>query len=281
MNYTKNIKLTFLVAFLTFTYFSTNAQNSYFGFNVGYGIPTKSNKGEWANISSTSEASTLESANIGYGGGLNLAAKFGFGLSEFVAIEVNANYLSGNASTITFSDITPDYSSVQTTTSSSNMFQISPSIVFGSSNNEAVINPYTRFGFTTGFGSIAQTYEIEQIDNLNRNNRIVTSTLNGGMAFGVNAALGANFKLNEKMYLFGEFNLLSLSYAPKKETITAFNINDVDLLPDLPTSAKEIEFYKEVTIDSNDPEDKPRKELAYDRNYSSLGLNFGIKVNLN
>lgn len=293
MNYKKNILLTFLAAFLIFTYLPTNAQNTYFGINVGYGIPTESSTNGAYNISATPLGHTYERINTGYGGGFNLGAKFGFSINEFFAFEVGANYLLGNTSTITQKYDYPNQSTgITTITASSNMLQISPSIIFSLNNTEAFINPYTRFGITAGFGSIIQNIQWEEtfytpVIFVGSGENTITSKFNGGVALGINAALGANFKIHDRISIFGELNLLSQSYAPKKRTVTKYISNDVDILPDLTTYERETEYYESITTltsnnfgTPNQFDEEPSKELAITARYSSLGLNIGVKVYL-
>lgn len=285
MIYNKKIRLPLLVAFLMLNYFSTNAQKSYVGLSVGYGFSTKSGTGNYAStISSTTEAITTENGNIGYGGGLNINAKYGFSINDFIDFEIGVNYLFGKSSTVMNKYIFPNFASDFTSTSSSNMLQISPSILLSPNNADASINPYMRFGITAGFGSIVQTIETESTNFLSQETSSGSTTLklSGGIALGVNAALGASFKLNEKIALFGEFNLLKLSYAPKREIVTEHTLNGFDALSDLTTSMRETEFYDEITINNtNQSADEPSKRLISYRNFGSLGLSFGVQFSFN
>jgi hypothetical protein len=55
----------------------------------------------------------------------------------------------------------------------------------------------------------------------------------------------------------------------------------MDQLPNLTTSDKEVEFVTEINSDGDFDENKPDQALIMNLPYSSIGVNFGVRFDLN
>lgn len=139
------------------------------------------------------------------------------------------------------------------------------------------INPYAKFGLVIGTGAVTMDYE----DNDDGDVEVRKMKLNGGVAFGINAAIGAIFELSESISLFGELNAINMSYAPKKGEITEATYNGTDFLPHMTTYDKEVEFVDEVTYNYNSPppDSQPSQQLKQKYPFGSFGINVGVVFN--
>ena len=104
--------------------------------------------------------------------------------------------------------------------------------------------------------------------------------MNGGIAFGCTSTLGMNYNIGKHISLFGEVNLISMSYSPKKGTIIEYTENGKNELNELTTSEKEVNFVEEFDYSSDDNESdyKPTTMLQYKFPFSSIGFNLGVKI---
>lgn len=253
--------------------FSSNlfAQKTYVDFHAGYGLGINAqnlNYFDFYNITESPNATTYEQVDVSLGKGLNLGGSFGYMFNEQMGLELGVSYLFGDASKAKHTEVdgATEY------TLSSRMLRFNPSFVIAS--NFEKINPYAKFGFIMGFGSVMY----ETVDNDNGDIEVEKLKLNGGMALGLTSALGLRYNLNDKMAVYGEFNMINLSYAPTTGEVTEATSNGVNELPDMTTREKEIEFVDSYTGDS--PDAQPRKELKQSLPFGSFGLNIGLRINL-
>ena len=106
--------------------------------------------------------------------------------------------------------------------------------------------------------------------------------LSGGMAFGLSSGVGVMLNRSDKMSFFGEINMVNLSYAPTKGKTTEAFYNEVNVLPYMTISEKEIEFVDSYTYNSSNAQTvlEPRKELKQKFPFGSFGVNVGLRINL-
>lgn len=247
-------------------------QGTYVNINAGYGAKMSSQTlDNFYNSTSTSNSETSEQVYVSLGKGLNFGGAFGYMFNENIGAELGFSYLLGGKSTSK-----DDYNGDKTDyTLSSNMLKINPSVVlsFGLDG----VNPYTKFGFVIGMGSINMEYE----ENDNGDIYKMKSKMHGGLAMGLNAAIGANYALSGNMSLFGEINMINMSYAPTKDELTEATYNGADQLPDMSIKDKETEYVDKYTYSDNNPppDSEPSKDLKQKFPFGSFGLNFGLRIN--
>jgi len=266
---------TLLIVFVI-SLFANNlyAQEAYLSINAGYGFNTSSqNLNDYFKFKNTTKittSTTYEQVNLSLGKGLNVAAAYGYMFNDNVGTELGVSYLLGGKSHAKDQNIsgTTDY------TLSAKMLRINPSIVIASDFRD--INAYAKMGLLIGLGSVI--YETNT--NNNGDIKIVKLKLNGGLAFGLNAGVGALFNLNKNMSLFGEINMVNMSYAPTKGEITKSTLNGFDQLPSMSKQNKEIEFVDSYTDDPNNPStfSEPSKELKQKLPFGSVGISIGLRI---
>lgn len=269
----KNLK--FLSAVFVFALFTSNlfAQGAYVNVGVGYGFSTASgNLEDFYNYSSSSNSSTREQVCVSLGKGLNVGGTFGYMFNKNIGAELGISYLLGGKS-----EAKDDWSGGSAAyTLSSKMLRFSPSMII-SAGLEGV-NPYARFGLIIGSGKVI--YEYDESDDGDK--MIAKMEMNGGLAIGLNAGVGALFSISDKMSFFGEITMVNMSYAPKKGEITEATYNGTDILSDMTTNEKETDFVDSYTYSyTNPPSDsEPSKELKQNLPFGSIGVNVGLRINL-
>ncbi len=266
------LKMVLVSLLITVGSLSAKSQGAYVSANLGYGFPMSSQAVEgYTNVSSGNNSTTQEQIFLSFGKGLNFGGTFGYMFNKNVGAELGISYLMGGKT-----KATDDYSGGKTDYSfSGKMLRFVPSIVVTAGSDG--MNPYARFGFVIGKASLKQKFE----DNDDGDKTIGTLKYSGGMSFGVNAAVGVLFGLNDKMSFFAELNTVNMSYSPKNAEYTELTYNGKDMLPDLPTYMKEVEYVDEITSDSSTPpESEPTKQLKTKMPFGSIGINFGIVFKL-
>lgn len=252
------------------------AQGAYLNINAGYGLNMSSQNLDYLDFYNSTSGSnssyTVEQVNVSLGKGLIIGGTLGYMLNKNIAAELGISYLSGGKSQAkdTYSGGRTDY------TLSSKTLRINPTIVIYSGFEK--INPYAKFGFIIGSGSIM--YEYNDYDD--GDIELTKMKFNGGLAFGANAGVGALFSLNDNMSFFGEINMVNLSYAPTEGEVTEASYNGVDELPEMTTREKRMEFVDSYTYNSSSqPSDsQPNKELKQKLPFGSFGISFGLRINI-
>lgn len=271
------------VALLMFISLFSIAAYSQFYINVGggynLGIATQS---LLANYESTNDIEKIENVKTSLGKGLNFGLNLGYMFNGNIGIDLQCSYLLGDETTgesednFTFFDI--NYYDFEKISIKSQMFRVNPSIIIASGFEK--LDPYAKFGVILGFGSINLNYLDEEYENNQLEDKeVVKWKMDGGMAFGISSALGLMYHISDLISVYGELDLVGMSYAPIKGVMTEYTVNGSDQLPNLTTDDKEIDFVDDITYDYNNPPSsaEPSKELKNYLPYSSIGLNIGVR----
>jgi hypothetical protein len=279
----------FSIVLSTYTY----AQGIYIEGGLGYGFPISSNTDMLYNYSSTttndldngmfSFSSSEEIVKLNLGKGFNFAAAFGYMFNDYIGAEVQVSYLAGgktNAEDV-YKDITIQNGMTTSTTEtyrttySSSMFRITPSLVV--QGDLGKFNPYAKLGMLFGIGSTM----LQQDANVVGSKSALEAQLNGGLAFGVNSRLGFLYSPGGSVSYFVEAQIIAMNYCPTKGEIKKYTLNGDDILGDLSTSEREVEFVDSISSTDffQDP-DKPSQSLKMALPFSSVGVNIGVRFNL-
>jgi hypothetical protein len=256
---------------------SVNAQNYYFHINTGYNhaFSTQNIYNDDLNIWFTNsdneeDSHTNETIFLSLGQGVNFGSAFGIMFSEYIGLELEFSYLLGMKAKA--ENITLDGNSKESIYS--RMFRIIPAVIVtpGLEN----VNPYAKFGLVFGIGSVF--YEIDGIGS--GFNYFKKTKLNGGIAVGLNSAIGVRFNFTNSIGMFVELNLVNMSYAPKKGEVVKAIFDDKDVLPDMTIRQKEIEFVDKLTsyYGVNPPMSQPQQMLKYKLPFSSIGAHVGLVI---
>jgi Outer membrane protein beta-barrel domain len=274
----KNLKISTLVMVIICTLFVNNLfaqKGAYINIYTGYGMSMSSqnlNYYEFYNHTGSYDSDLIEQINISLGKGLNFGGSFGYMFNKNIGTELGISYLLGGKSKAKQQQ---DYLLSTTDHSiSSNMLRFMPTMIISSGLEN--VNPYMRFGLVIGIGSVNYQYE----ENYDSDITKMKMKMYGGLALGLNAAVGANFNLNDKVSLFCEIIMVNMSYAPTKGEVTEALYNEIDQLINASTSEKEIEYVKSYDYDDFESSLEPRKELKQKLPFGSVGINFGIAISL-
>lgn len=257
---------------------SSMKKGFYVGFQTGYAykISTENlaNSFEMYNVSMENDDVHYESIYISHGQGFNIGGAAGYMFNKHIGAEIGISYLWGK----TFEARNHSELTNEKYTLSSNMLRLLPSIVLQIGLEK--FNPYAKFGVVFGIGNVSYTSEDYYVA------QTTETKYYGGMAFGINAVIGTDFRLNDRFSLFGEINTMNMSYGPTKNEITEATENGQDILPNLRVYDKEVEYvdsYVKKPYNPNNPEpdyNQPRQEMKFKLPFGSIGLNIGLKINL-
>ncbi|MDI6832577.1 MAG: outer membrane beta-barrel protein [Bacteroidales bacterium] len=271
------------VALLMFISLFSIAAYSQFYINVGggynLGIATQS---LLFNYEGTNDIEKTENVKVSLGKGLNFGLNLGYMFNGNIGIDLQCSYLLGDEtsgeSKDNFTYFNINYYDYEKESIKSQMFRVNPSIIIASGFDK--LDPYAKFGVILGFGSITYNRLYEEYENNQIQDKEVEKwKMDGGMAFGISSALGLMYHISDLISVYGELNLVGMSYAPKKGVMTEYTINGADQLPELTTDDKEIDFVDDITYDYDNPPSsaEPSKELKFYFPYSSIGLNIGVR----
>jgi len=255
--------------------FSLGSEN--LGYNITYNTTYTGN-------GTSSLTENRENIKGSLGKGMSFGVSFGYMLSDNIGIELGVSQLIGATFEWTNTETQTNNSGSTSRTSSSkvsaSMLQLNPSLVISAGKAEG-LNPYGKFGLVIGVGGI--NWEGEGTDTSPFSSYSTYDSefeLNGGLALGLSSAIGANYYFNEKMSLFGELNMINLSYAPTKGKLTKSTSDGVDVLADATTAEKEYEYVDSYTSSTSDIQDdsKPRQILKTQYSFGSFGIKIGFRL---
>jgi hypothetical protein len=279
----KNTYLATLATVISICLFTNNtfAQGAYVQVNTGLAFPSGAQNLDYfdfsnfeSNSSGLNYISTREQVPVSLGKGLNIGGAFGYMFNEHFGAELGLSYLIGGKSVAISSDTDPFGNYTDEYTFSSKMLRIIPSLVIAAGGEK--INPYAKFGMVIGSGTVLLENNYKSDGDV----YIAKLELSGGMAMGLSSSIGALYNLSDNMSLFGELNMINMSYAPTKGELIEVTDNGIDELPYMTTNEKEIEFVDSYTYNSANPtsDSQPDKELKQYLPFGSFGINVGLKI---
>ncbi len=259
------------------------AAYSQFYINVGGGYNLGiANQSLLNNYERTNNIEKMENVKTSLGKGANFGLNIGYMFNGNIGIDLQCSYLLGDEnageSKSNYTFFSTNYYDYEKISVKNQIIRINPSLIIASGFDK--LDPYAKFGVILGFGSITLNYLYEEYENNQlQDKEVVKWKMDGGMAFGISSALGLMYHISDLISVYGELNLVGMSYAPKKGVMTEYTINGTDQLPGLTTDDKEIDFVDDITYDYDNPPSsaEPMKELKFYFPYSSIGLNIGVR----
>jgi len=98
------------------------------------------------------------------------------------------------------------------------------------------------------------------------------------LGLGVNATMGCNYRLNERLSLYGEVSTLLMSLSRKKDVVTAYTVNGADKLSTLQTVDRETVYDKDMHTPYPLNVNNPKPALSQFDPLSYIGISLGIQV---
>jgi hypothetical protein len=239
-------------------------------YNYGIGAKEFDNKAAWFSLANGDNVSTTLS-NLNLGSGFKAGLIVGYDVNPHIAVELGVDYLISNTIQ-TKENYNPNYYNNDL---KSKMLQLKPTLVLKAGYEK--INPYTKIGMVIGNGKITKEENSKYKDEGNNDvYRNATFEFSGGTPIGFTASIGSTYKINEKITLFGELNMVNLTYAPQKGKYTKYTENGVDMLPTIPVRSKEYEF-TDIIQNGGYSNDQPQKSFNTPFSFSSIGINIGMQ----
>jgi opacity protein-like surface antigen len=246
------------------------SQNFYINPEIGYSFGTGRQNIDDYYFDGTSESASQLVYSLGQG--FNFGAGFGYMFNDNIGVELGVNYLMGSKSDYSVLDS----DGVTNISLKGNMLRFTPAFVLMLDGES--VRPYSKVGLVLGTGKVTS----ESSSTFSSSEAKQKVELTGNLAPGFSASVGMLFPLNDRIELFGEFNFISMSYAPQKGKMVEATVGGQDVLENLSTSEKEVEFVDSYFISnvSNEDRNSPTKDLKQYLPFSNVGLRAGVRINL-
>ena len=283
------MKITILSLLFLVGMFSNNSfaqKGAYAIVNLGYNFSLGSQNIGTNTTNKTSNfhsGNTAESVSGSFGKGTSFGFALGYMFSDNIGIELSVTQLIGSTYELTqestYSISQNSFYTMITTRLSGNMLQFNPSVVVSTGKPEG-LSPYAKFGIVIGLGTLVLQGESQTTGNtITSSNETIEAIYDGGLAIGFSSAIGTNYSFNKNISLFGELNMINISYSATKRKTTKYVVDGVDTIDDLTIYQKESEFVNDVETNSTDIQDdsKPRQYLKTPYSFGSLGVKIGLR----
>jgi hypothetical protein len=293
-------------ALLTATATTASVAQMYGGLQVGYSMPTASGVFSGSNPTGTAAAGTATSGTATTnvkeniygtsGTGLSFGLNAGYMFSEHFGFDLGASYNIGSPVVTASQDVASipapgiAQATKETFTTSGTQIRLIPSLVVSAGKDG--IKPYARFGVVvpvsgetiTDYSNV--TTVTSPLGSTTYTTKGKTKT-DGQLSVGFNTAVGVNIGLGEKMTVFGELALTTLTIKAKSSQTTEYSSDAPGrpkTLADRKFSDNNINYVDKLDNSSNAAgyattfdDKKATDALALTANYNSLGLNVGIR----
>lgn len=258
----------------TLSFLAIGQTGPYVSFNTGVAFAAAGDALGQENV--TQDNGDFTNTNIygSFGNGLNLTLRGGFKMTQNFGAEMGVSYLYGFRNTI---DEQNAPASEGYTKTRSTQVRLMPGIVMETSNEALTV--YSRMGLVLPLGGKTKAEDYNLVTSPSETETIIKNETTGAFSVGYYGGLGISLKIGDNLKFFGEVEMINLRIKQKSSVITEYTVGDNDVLSTLSTQQKETEYVDEIGSGDNTNNDEPRKRLASTSNFSSLGLNFGIRMN--
>ena len=205
--------------------------------------------------------------------GLTFAVAAGYKFNKFLGAELGINYLAGFAVSNTI-----DYGSVSMDTKKQcSMLSLVPAAVLTFPAGK--VNPYARLGFKLGILNRV-VFDYHVLPGSNHSEIITTSVDYGGIAIGVQAAAGAEYRLNRLLSVFCEIQVDGISYSPKYGRYTKYSEDGVDKMGSRSVNQNHWDFVKSLDKNKTIPADKPDEVAIQNFAFNNVGVVVGLQFHI-
>lgn len=259
------------------------SQQFYFRTGLGYAIAQASQSidGSGQPYNGTVNAATQQASIKGasFSAGLQAQVGIGYMINDHLGIQVDANLgVSNRKYTLSVSNVTLGGGvpgSVQYVQQANSPVVVLPAIVVQSGGEQ--VNAYSRFGVALPLRTEITVDEI-QTNDPNTGALTVddfTFKTTNKFSLGFAGAIGVQYKLNNRVSIWGEMSMLSMSVYIKKSQLTSVTENGYNV----PLSA--VVGNQTVNYSKNPPADSTGANLpTYSQPFSNVAFNFGISIRL-
>ena len=246
----------------------------YVRLGFGTSFATASNLDQLYNYSSNGSDRSVSIVPVGFGRGFTGVSAFGYKFSKYVSIEMGLSQFIGLPKIADSVNNVPGGASGEVRIAG-NMLSLIPSVVIRAGLSP--VDPYARVGFILGVRPTINA----KADFWNSSTNPTQETIAirhyyGGVAAGLQAAVGVSWEVSSIISLYAEFAFNSISYSPMFSEIILYEQNGVDKLSELTLKQKETEYYNNINPDEEIPSNSPDKQLRTSLPFSNAGVNLGI-----
>jgi hypothetical protein len=267
---------TFSILFIGLVLFGTTALAQKIYIRGGLGVAVSTAATYTQDYSSGSGIDfTTTSKKQGLGTGLPFILAAGYNLNEHFSIELGIDYFYG----FTYKQTFKSANSSSASKGHGQMLSLVPAFVMSIPLDK--FKPYARLGLKLGIlnSVVSENHLVPLLSNPSgtTDNKIKNY---GGIAVGVQAAVGTDFKLSDLLSLFGEIQVDGISWAPKHGKYVEYSVNGVDQLGSRTVKDNEWNYVKVVDGSKTIPNDQPNEYNKMNDHFGNVGLVLGVKVNL-
>ena len=202
----------------------------------------------------------------------------GYHFNEHFGIELGVDYFYG----FTIKQTMDNTSSTYENKSHGQMLSIVPAFVMSLPFDK--LTPYARIGLKLGvLNSVNnQSHSVDNYPSKSTASTDIASKARnyGGIAIGVQTAVGTDFKLSNLLSLFGEIQVDGISYSPVHGKYTEYSMNGIDQMGSRTTKQNKWDFKKDITYPNTIPNDQPDQVSKANYHFGNVGLVIGVKINL-
>jgi len=254
----------------------------YFRAGAGYAFPQagQSIDGTSTPYSGTRSGTTYSTAfsvkNASLSSGVQGAIGCGYMFSDHIGVELSA--VVGLANTkYTFTDNNVNYGGYQST--ENNIVQandpiiVSPSLVL-QTGGSSPWNAYTRWGLALPLNSRIAYEQVYYIASQAVTDDYIFG-VKSSFSLGVTAAAGLQYTINDRMTVWGELSVLSMSLYIKEMDLQSVSENGQGVSLASVGGPHTVKYSKNATVDTN-----YTQLPTYSQPFSNIGLSFGISMRL-
>ena len=253
------------------------AQNFYTRLGVGVSGGISNNLDLLYSYSNNGSGRMVTVVPVGLGRGFTGVAAFGFNASKYISLEFGISEFIGLPKYADSVMKFPGGSAVQAHVKG-NMLSLNPAIVIHPGLGD--IDPYARIGFILGIRpTVRATADFTNASMNPPDESQAIRQYYGGVAAGLNAALGVKWTVDPLISLFAECSFSSINYSPRYSEVIYYEKNGVDQLATLTVKQTKTEYYSNVHPDEVIPDTEPDKQLRKTLPFSNAGIAFGIMFN--
>ena len=270
--------------FLGFLLIGVVAQAQKFYIRAGFGVAVSNAANYYNDYSygfSTDYRSVVTSKNQGLGTGLPFVLAAGYNLSENFSLELGIDYFYGFSSTQKSENSNPVYIYYMDSKWHGQMLSLMPAFVMSLPLDK--FKPYARLGLKLGvLNSVVSKILLVPDYPVGSSAKVVEYKVReyGGLAIGVQAAVGSDFILSDLVSLFGEIQIDGISYAPKHGKYLEYTENGVNKMNSRTVKQNQWNYVKEVDLFKTIPEDQPNEHNKVNEQFGNVGLVLGIKIKI-
>lgn len=250
---------------------------AYLSYDAGWGFAAaRSTIG--TDYNNNGSSTTYTGVYSSYGKGLQTGLTFGYSLNDHLAFEIGYGYHNMMGEIATRSDYN-NSSSGFSYTESQEADATTHRIITGLklTAGDGDWKPYFKAAFVLGMGNKIDWYNhYSENDNGNTSTSTMHVTYNGGLSMGGAFAVGISKNLSDKLSFFAQGTFIYSSWAPLQGKVVEYTIDGQDMLPNMDTEDKEVEFVDSYTYSGSSNPNEPSKEIKEYMPYSSAGINLGI-----